>query len=163
MSVLCYVLTSLLLSIENGRRRTKSKILSLFYTFLFVNNLGNISSLISIVCDRNTQSVLQMNGFRSLGDNEEVEFECKASDKGLEATRVTGVEGNECKGSERRPMSKKTKKIRWVISILWLQNEPQVKQNIQSCGMNENEFIIKTHPYSDQATMKDMLIREKQS
>ena len=29
--------------------------------------------------------------------------------------------------------------------------------------MNGNEFIIKTHPYSDQATMKekeDMLIRE---
>lgn len=145
--------------------RTKSKILSLFYTFLFVNNLGNISSLIShcIVCDRNTQSVLQMNGFRSLGDNEEVEFECKASDKGLEATRVTGVEGNECKGSDRRPMSTKTKKIRWVISILWLQNFTSSRAKHRVCGMNENEFIIKTHPYSDQATMKDMLIREKES
>jgi len=53
-----------------------------------------------------------MNGFRSLGDNEEVEFECKPSDKGLEATLVTGVQGNECKGSDRRPMSKKLKKIR---------------------------------------------------
>lgn len=54
-----------------------------------------------------------MPGFRSLGDEEEVEFECKPSDKGFEATVVTGVEGNECKGSHRRPMSKKKfKKIR---------------------------------------------------
>lgn len=59
------------------------------------------------------QSVIQMEGFRSLGDEEEVEFECKASDKGYEATLVTGVEGMECKGSHRRPMSKKKfKKIR---------------------------------------------------
>lgn len=58
------------------------------------------------------QSVIQMEGFRSLGENEEVQFECKVSDKGLEATLVTGVEGNECKGSNRRPMSKKLKKIR---------------------------------------------------
>ncbi|XP_054164121.1 protein lin-28 homolog isoform X2 [Oppia nitens] len=54
-----------------------------------------------------------MAGFRSLGDEEEVEFECKVSDKGLEATMVSGVEGSECKGSNRRPMSKKKfKKIR---------------------------------------------------
>jgi len=59
------------------------------------------------------QSVIQMPGFRSLGDDEEVEFECKPSDKGLEATMVTGLEGGECKGSHRRPMSKKKfKKIR---------------------------------------------------
>lgn len=59
------------------------------------------------------QSVIQMHGFRSLGDEEEVEFECKASDKGLEATMVAGLEGGECKGSHRRPMSKKKfKKIR---------------------------------------------------
>jgi len=54
-----------------------------------------------------------MPGFRSLGDEEEVEFECKVSDKGLEATRVTGVEGSECKGSHRRPIPrKKFKKVR---------------------------------------------------
>ncbi|RWS14494.1 uncharacterized protein B4U79_15278 [Dinothrombium tinctorium] len=54
-----------------------------------------------------------MPGFRSLGDEEEVEFECKTSDKGLEATMVTGPEGEECKGSHRRPMSKKKfKKVR---------------------------------------------------
>ena len=54
-----------------------------------------------------------MDGFRSLGDEEEVEFECKPSDKGLEATIVTGIQGEEPKGSHRRPMSqKKAKKIR---------------------------------------------------
>ncbi|ODN06337.1 Protein lin-28, partial [Orchesella cincta] len=59
------------------------------------------------------QSVIQMTGFRSLGEEEEVEFECKESDKGLEATLVTGPEGGSCNGSNRRPMSKrKLRKIR---------------------------------------------------
>ncbi|XP_015917615.1 protein lin-28 homolog [Parasteatoda tepidariorum] len=59
------------------------------------------------------QSVIQMPGFRSLGDEEEVEFDCKVSDKGLEATIVTGPEKQDCKGSHRRPMSKKRfRKIR---------------------------------------------------
>ncbi|PSN35472.1 Protein lin-28 [Blattella germanica] len=59
------------------------------------------------------QSVIQMTGFRSLGDDEEVEFECKVSDKGLEATTVTGPEGADCSGSHRRPVSKKRfRKIR---------------------------------------------------
>ncbi|XP_076372445.1 protein lin-28 homolog isoform X2 [Tachypleus tridentatus] len=59
------------------------------------------------------QSVIQMPGFRSLGDEEEVEFECKVSDKGLEAITVTGPCGQDCKGSHRRPMSKKRfRKIR---------------------------------------------------
>jgi protein lin-28 len=53
------------------------------------------------------QSVIQMMGFRSLGDDEEIEFECKVSDKGLEATMVQGVDGNTCRGSHRRPISKK--------------------------------------------------------
>ncbi|XP_022655128.1 protein lin-28 homolog A-like isoform X1 [Varroa destructor] len=53
------------------------------------------------------QSVIQMSGFRSLGDEEEVEFECRASSKGLEATLVCGPGTNDCKGSHRRPMSKK--------------------------------------------------------
>uniref|UniRef100_T1JDB5 CSD domain-containing protein n=1 Tax=Strigamia maritima TaxID=126957 RepID=T1JDB5_STRMM len=53
------------------------------------------------------QSVIQMSGFRSLGDDEEIEFECKSSGKGLEAILVTGPEGGDCQGSHRRPMSKK--------------------------------------------------------
>jgi protein lin-28 len=60
-----------------------------------------------------SQSVIQMSGFRSLGDDEEVIFSCKASDKGLEATQVTGVDGGDCHGSHRRPLSKKRfRKIR---------------------------------------------------
>lgn len=59
------------------------------------------------------QSVVQMSGFRSLGDDEEVEFECKVSDKGLEATMVTGPDGTDCQGSHRRPAAKKRfRKIR---------------------------------------------------
>lgn len=54
-----------------------------------------------------------MTGFRSLGDEEEVEFECQVSDKGLEATRVSGPQSVECRGSHRRPTSKKRfRKIR---------------------------------------------------
>lgn len=54
-----------------------------------------------------------MSGFRSLGEGEEVEFECKTSDKGLEATLVTGPEGSACVGSQRRPVAKKRfRKIR---------------------------------------------------
>ncbi|CAH0407759.1 unnamed protein product [Chilo suppressalis] len=61
------------------------------------------------------QSVIQMPGFRSLGDEEEVEFECKESDKGLEATRVSGPSSVDCQGSHRRPLSKKRfRKIRKV-------------------------------------------------
>lgn len=61
------------------------------------------------------QSVVQMSGFRSLGDDEEVEFECKVSDKGLEATVVTGPDGTDCQGSHRRPAAKKRfRKIRLV-------------------------------------------------
>ncbi|XP_046393437.1 protein lin-28 homolog A [Ischnura elegans] len=59
------------------------------------------------------QSVIQMSGFRSLGDEEEVEFACKTSEKGLEATVVTGPGGADCHGSHRRPMTKKRfRKIR---------------------------------------------------
>lgn len=54
-----------------------------------------------------------MTGFRSLGDEEEVEFEYQTSDKGLEATRVTGPQRADCHGSHRRPVSKKRyRKIR---------------------------------------------------
>ncbi|XP_070188967.1 protein lin-28 homolog [Littorina saxatilis] len=59
------------------------------------------------------QSIIYKAGFRSLGENEVVEFESKPSDKGIEATFVCGGGGAECRGSDRRPMSrKKFRKIR---------------------------------------------------
>lgn len=59
------------------------------------------------------QSVIHKAGFRSLDDGEEVEFEAKPSSMGIEATFVSGPGGIECKGSSRRPLSrKKFKKIR---------------------------------------------------
>lgn len=48
-----------------------------------------------------------MGGFRSLGENEDLEFECKYSDKGLEATLVSGPSEKDCQGSTFRPKSKK--------------------------------------------------------
>ncbi|KAK6621006.1 hypothetical protein RUM43_011309 [Polyplax serrata] len=53
------------------------------------------------------QSVIKMTGFRSLGDDEVVEFMCKSSDKGFEATHVSGIDDTECKGSTRRPLPRK--------------------------------------------------------
>lgn len=35
-----------------------------------------------------------MSGFRSLGEQEDVEFECHFTERGLEATRVSGSQGN---------------------------------------------------------------------
>ena len=59
------------------------------------------------------QSVIQMGGFRSLADEEEVQFKAVTSDKGFEATEVRGPEGIECRGSHRRPgAKKKLKKVR---------------------------------------------------
>lgn len=48
-----------------------------------------------------------MGGFRSLAQDELVEFECKESGKGLEATRVSGPSQAECKGSDFKPKPKK--------------------------------------------------------
>jgi len=59
------------------------------------------------------QSVIKMSGFRSLGDDERVEFEATDSGKGVEATVVQCVGGGECSGSHRRPGArKKLKKVR---------------------------------------------------
>ncbi len=72
------------------------------------------------------QSVIQMPGFRSLGEGEEVEFEAKPSDKGVEATFVSSPGGGDCRGSDRRPLGKKKfKKIRWVsiyVILSWAQS-----------------------------------------
>ncbi len=64
-----------------------------------------------------------MPGFRSLAEGEEVEFESKPSDKGVEATFVSGPSGNDCKGSDRRPLGKKKfKKLRyWLLDFVVLQ------------------------------------------
>lgn len=35
-----------------------------------------------------------MSRFRSLAEQEEVEFECQTTERGLEATRVSGPQGN---------------------------------------------------------------------
>lgn len=53
------------------------------------------------------QSVIKMQGFRSLGEDEPVEFRSRPSDKGVEATYVCGPDSADCKGSNRRPMSRK--------------------------------------------------------
>ena len=55
-----------------------------------------------------------MEGFRSLAEGEEIEFESRPSDKGVEATFVCGPGGTPCRGSDRRPVPKrKFKKIRY--------------------------------------------------
>lgn len=70
-----------------------------------------------------------MSGFRSLGDEEEVEFECQVSEKGLEATKVTGPQSSDCRGSHRRPLSKKRfRKIRYLITSIF-PNDFQVSIN----------------------------------
>ncbi|KAG0421777.1 hypothetical protein HPB47_002371, partial [Ixodes persulcatus] len=85
------------------------------------------------------QSVIQMAGFRSLGDEEEVEFECKTSDKGVEATSVSGPENSDCKGSHRRPMSKKRfRKIR---------NNRELCGNVGSLALN-NHQVPPFHPFA---------------
>ncbi|XKL61702.1 hypothetical protein PGB90_001535 [Kerria lacca] len=58
------------------------------------------------------QHVIHMDGFRSLGENEEVEFECEETSKGFEATIVTGPQGAYCIGSQRVVGRKRTRKIR---------------------------------------------------
>lgn len=58
------------------------------------------------------QHAIQMEGFRSLGENEEVEFECEETTKGFEATIVTGPGGNSCIGSQRVVGRKRARKIR---------------------------------------------------
>ncbi|PAA78716.1 hypothetical protein BOX15_Mlig018021g1 [Macrostomum lignano] len=58
------------------------------------------------------QSAIQMQGFRSLGDNECVEFEAQPAARGEEATLVCGPGGADCIGSHRRPVGKKKRRVR---------------------------------------------------
>lgn len=53
------------------------------------------------------QSVVEMAGFRSLAENEIVDFKSKNTDKGVEATVVTGPDGANLMGSEPRVVNKK--------------------------------------------------------
>ncbi|KPU78506.1 uncharacterized protein Dana_GF27645 [Drosophila ananassae] len=54
-----------------------------------------------------------MSGFRSLGEQEEVEFECQRTPRGLEATRVSGRQGESCHGSTYRPrINRRTRRMR---------------------------------------------------
>ncbi|XP_031619521.1 protein lin-28 homolog [Contarinia nasturtii] len=53
------------------------------------------------------QSVLDMTGFRSLGENEIVDFKSKPTDKGVEATLVTGPDNKQLEGSKIHEKSKK--------------------------------------------------------
>lgn len=48
-----------------------------------------------------------MAGFRSLAEDEIVDFKSKNTDKGVEATVVTGPDGVNLKGSEPRVVNKK--------------------------------------------------------
>ena len=46
------------------------------------------------------QTVIQMEGFRSLADGEEIEFEVEVQDDGKRrATKVTGPDGADCQGA----------------------------------------------------------------
>lgn len=59
-----------------------------------------------------------MQGFRSLAEGEQVEFEAKPCEKGFEATFVCGPGGADCKGTERRPVGKrKSRKIRLISEL----------------------------------------------
>jgi len=53
------------------------------------------------------QSVIQMPGFRSLREGERVEIWYKKSNQGWEATRVSGPDGENCLGSDKRPKRRK--------------------------------------------------------
>lgn len=54
-----------------------------------------------------------MGGFRSLGENEVVDFESKNSDKGVEASFVTGPNSSDLHGSAKnRNRTKRFRKTR---------------------------------------------------
>jgi len=55
------------------------------------------------------QSALQMEGFRSLDENEEIEFTVSLGRNGLEAADVKGLNGAELRGSSIRPMGRRTR------------------------------------------------------
>ncbi|XP_025080387.1 uncharacterized protein LOC112556012 [Pomacea canaliculata] len=72
-------------------------------------------------------SVIHKAGFRSLGKGEVVEFEPRLSYKGVEATFVCGIGGVKCRGSDRRPISKKKFQNKPVVQLQ--QRQPQRRQS----------------------------------
>lgn len=59
-----------------------------------------------------------MTGFRSLGEDEIVDFEAKESDKGVEATLVTGPNSANLRGSSyQRNNKKRYRKTRYIIDF----------------------------------------------
>lgn len=55
-----------------------------------------------------------MDGFRSLGNDEAVLFDCKDGEKGLEATIVQAAQGAELKGARRIISTKKPRLFRKI-------------------------------------------------
>lgn len=53
-----------------------------------------------------------MKGFRQLGEAEAVEIEFRLTEKGLEAVKVTGPNGEDCRGSKGPHPTKRIRKIR---------------------------------------------------
>jgi len=58
------------------------------------------------------QTAIQMPGFRSLREGEKVKVWYRKSHCGLEATKVSGPDGGNCKGCERRP-KRRRRPDRW--------------------------------------------------
>lgn len=55
------------------------------------------------------QSALQMEGFRSLDENEEIEFTVALGKNGLEAADVKGINGAALRGHSIRPIGKRSR------------------------------------------------------
>lgn len=56
-----------------------------------------------------------MKGFRQLGEQEEVEIEFKMMERGLEAVKVSGPNGEDCLGSKGPHVSRRVRKIRYKL------------------------------------------------
>lgn len=72
-----------------------------------------------------------MKGFRQLGEAEAVEIEFRLTEKGLEAVKVTGPNGDDCRGSKGPHPTKRVRKIRLATQYFFY-----------LYGFNANWFII---------------------
>ena len=70
-----------------------------------------------------------------------MEFESNPSSQGMEATFVCGIGGQECRGSDRRPMSrKKPRKIRYTTQTYTLLSLDQHDHEGRQSSQNVNSF-----------------------